>query len=135
MMKYPESTEDPRSKFPGIRWKYSRDQVAGMVSFEAKRAGDLAGENMKKLGISWVTFDGKRMEYKPTVPGDHYELIVEATREKVNQNPEVKKVLLSTGDLVLKPDHYQEPEVPAAWKYYKILTEIRDELLSKKQIK
>jgi len=52
---------------------------------------------MKKMGINWVTFEGQRFEYKPPVPGEHYRLIVEATREKVRQNPEVKKVLLATG--------------------------------------
>ena len=66
--------------------------------------------------------------YKPAVPSEHYKLIVEATWEKVEQNPEVKKVLLSTGDLILKPDHHQEPNAPAAWRYYEILIEIRSEL-------
>src|SRR3989339_330504 len=121
MMKYPESEDDPRATFHGLHWKYTREQVAQLTSFEAKRAGDLAEENMKKMGINWVTFKGKRMEYKPNVPGKHYRLIVEATWEKVRQNPEVQKVLLATGDLILKPDHYQEPNAPAAWKYYEIL--------------
>jgi len=61
-----------------------------------------------------------------------YQLIVAATWEKVKQNPEVKKVLLSTGDLVLKPDHYQEPNAPAAWRYFETLTKIRTELQKKK---
>jgi hypothetical protein len=30
--------------------------------------------------------------------------------------------------LVLKPDHPQEPDTPAAWRYYEILTSIRTEL-------
>ncbi|MEI9863159.1 MAG: hypothetical protein WDN00_01090 [Limisphaerales bacterium] len=51
-----------------------------------------------------------------------------ATREKVRQNPDVQKVLLTTGDLVLKPDHHQETNAPAAWHYFEILTEIRTEL-------
>ena len=34
------------------------------------------------------------MEYKPTTPGEHYHLIVEATQEKVRQNPEVKRAYL-----------------------------------------
>jgi hypothetical protein len=72
------------------------------------------------------------MEYRPAKPGEHYRLIVAATWEKVRQNPEVKKVLLATGDLVLKPDHHQEPNVPAAWRYYEILTEIRAELQRQK---
>ncbi len=130
MMKYPEGPNDPRSKFLGIEWKYTRDQVAQMVSFEANKAGALASENMTKMGITWVSFEGKRFEYKPAVPGEHSKLIVEATWEKVKQNPEVKKVLLSTGDLILKPDHHQEPNAPAAWHYYEILMQIRSELFT-----
>jgi predicted NAD-dependent protein-ADP-ribosyltransferase YbiA (DUF1768 family) len=132
MMKYPEGPDDPRATFPGLQWALTRHQVAQMTSFEAKRAGTLGEENMRKMGITWVTFEGKRFEYKPTVPGEHYRLIVAATREKVRQNPEVEKVLLATGDLVLKPDHHQEPNAPAAWRYYDILMQIRAELQQQK---
>ncbi|HEX8843325.1 MAG TPA: hypothetical protein VF791_01585 [Pyrinomonadaceae bacterium] len=132
MMLYPEGADDPRAKAPGLVWKHTRDEVARMTSFEAKAAGTLAEENMKKMGITWVTFEGKRIEYKPTVPGEHYRLIMAATWEKVRQNPSVKKVLLATGDLVLKPDHYQEPNAPAAWRYYEILTDIRTRLRRQK---
>ena len=128
MMLYPETNDDPRATYPGLHWEYTRDQVAQMTSFEAKRAGTLAEENMNIMHIPWVSFEGNRFEYRPAVPGDHYRLIVEATWQKVLQNPEVKKVLLSTGDLVLKPDHRQEPNPPAAWKYYEILTLIRTQL-------
>lgn len=127
-MLYPEGPDDPRATFPGLTWKYTRGQVAQMTAFEAKVAGDLASENMKKMGIDWVTFQGQRMEYKPAERGEHYRLIVEATREKVQQNPDVKAALLSTGDLVLKPDHHQEPNAPAAWHYFDILMEIRGQL-------
>jgi len=132
MMKYSEGADDPRSSFPGLTWAYTREQVGQLTSFEAKRAGNLGEDNMKKMGITWVTFEGKRMEYKPRIPGEHYRLIVEATHEKVRQNPEVKRVLLATGNLVLKPDHHQEPDAPAAWRYYEILTQIRAELQSQK---
>jgi predicted NAD-dependent protein-ADP-ribosyltransferase YbiA (DUF1768 family) len=128
MMKYPEGPEDPRSKFPGIEWKKTRDAVAEMTAFDAKRAGDAASRNMAKMGIDWVTFEGKQIPYKPAEPGEHYRLIEEATRAKVRQNPDVKKVLLATGDLVLRPDHQQEKDAPAAWRYYDILMKIRDEL-------
>ena len=127
MMLYPEGPDDLRSMFPGIVWKHTRDQVAQMAAFVAKDAGTLAEANMAKMGIGWVTFEGKRIEYRPTKPGAHYDLIVAATREKVAQNPEVKRVLLSTGDLILKPDHHQEPNAPAAWRYFDILTKIRAE--------
>jgi predicted NAD-dependent protein-ADP-ribosyltransferase YbiA (DUF1768 family) len=128
MMKYPEGPNDPRAKVPELKWKYTREQVAQLTSFEAKNAGTLAEENMKHLGISWVTFAGKRIEYRPAKPGEHYRLIVAATRAKVRQNPEVRKVLLATGDLILKPDHHQGPNPPAAWRYYEILTLIRSQL-------
>jgi predicted NAD-dependent protein-ADP-ribosyltransferase YbiA (DUF1768 family) len=128
MMKYPEGPDDPRATFPGVQWPSTRRQVAQLTGFEAKRAGTVGEENMKKMGITWVTFEEKRFEYKPDVPGEHYRLIVAATREKVRQNPEVKRVLLATGNLVLKPDHHQEPNAPAAWRYYDILMQIRAEL-------
>ncbi len=132
MMKYPEGPNDSRAKFPGLEWKYTRAEVAQMAAFEANKAGALASANMEKMGITWVSFEGKHFEYKPTVPSEHYQLIVAATREKVKQNPEVKKVLLATGDLILKPDHHQESNAPAAWRYYEILTKIRGELQKQK---
>lgn len=125
MMKYPEGANDPRTNSPGLDWRYSREQVAQMTAFDAKRAGDLAEKNLLQLGITWVSFEGKQLEYRPANPGGHHRLIVAATREKVRQNPEVKRVLLATGDLVLKPDHRQDPNAPAAWRYYDILTQIR----------
>jgi predicted NAD-dependent protein-ADP-ribosyltransferase YbiA (DUF1768 family) len=128
MMKYPEGPDDPRATHPGIKWANTRDEVAQMTAFEAKRAGDLASQNMRAMGIDWITFEGRRFEYRPAEPGEHYRLIVEASREKVRQNPDVRRVLLATGDLVLKPDHHQERNPPAAWRYYDILTDIRREL-------
>jgi ankyrin repeat protein/predicted NAD-dependent protein-ADP-ribosyltransferase YbiA (DUF1768 family) len=125
---YPEGADDPRARHPGLKWEFTRDEVAQMVGFEAKHAGDLAKANMNKMGINWVTFEGRRMEYRPKEPGEHYRLIVEATKEKVRQNPEVQKVLLATGNLALKPDHHQGPNPPAAWRYYDILTDIRMDL-------
>ena len=102
--------------------------MAQLTAFDAKKAGTLAEQNMKEMGITWVSFEGKRFEYRPAEPGEHCRLIVAATWAKVRQNPEVKRVLLATGDLVLKPDHHPEPNAPAAWRYYDILTGIRSEL-------
>jgi predicted NAD-dependent protein-ADP-ribosyltransferase YbiA (DUF1768 family) len=128
MMKFPENDDDVRAKFPGTNWPYTREQVAQMSGFEANRAGKIGEANMKIKGSDWVTFEGKRMKYRPERPGEHYRLIVAAMREKVRQNPEVKKVLLRTGNLILKPDHHQETNAPAAWKYFEILMQIRTEL-------
>jgi len=126
MMLYPEGPSDLRSQ--NATWKYTREQVAQLTAFDAKRAGTLAEENMEKLGIDWATFEVKRFPYRSLRPGKHYELIVAATREKVRQNENVRKVLLLTGDLVLKPDHYGEPNAPPEWRYYEILMQIRKEL-------
>lgn len=128
MMLYPEGPNDPRGKYKGIEWQYTREQVGNLVGFEAKAAGTLAEANMAKMGIDWVTFEGKRFPYRSLTPGEHHRLIVEATRAKVDQNPEVKRILLATGDLSLKPDHHGEPNAPPEWKYYEILTQIRTEL-------
>lgn len=128
MMKYPEGPDDPRATFPGVVWAHTREQVAQMTAFEAKRAGDLAEANMKSMGIDWVSFEGRRFPYKPQKPGEHHELIVAAMRAKLAENPEVKRVLLATGGLILKPDHHQEPDAPAAWRYFEIWMRLRAEL-------
>jgi len=132
-MLYPEAPNDPRAKFSGLEWKYTRDQVMKMTAFEAKHAGDLAEENMRKMKIGWVSFEGKRFTYRAKSPGRHYRLIVAATWAKVNQNADVKKVLLSTGNLILRPDHHQEPNAPAAWRYFEIWMKIRNELQNRER--
>jgi predicted NAD-dependent protein-ADP-ribosyltransferase YbiA (DUF1768 family) len=128
MMLYPEGTDDPREKFPGIAWAHTRAEVSQMTAFDAKNAGDLGEQNMKKMGIDWVTLDGKRMKYWSLKKGEHYRVIVQAMRAKLEQNPKVKEILLSTGSLVLRPDHYQEQNPPAEWEYFQIWMDLRTEL-------
>src|SRR4051794_16830576 len=125
MMKYPEGPDDPRAN---ADWKYTREQVAPMTAFEAKRAGDLGEANMKKLGIDWVSFAGRHFPYRSKEPGEHYRLIVEAMQAKLEQNPQVQRVLKSTGNLILKPDHHQDPDSPPEWRYYEIWMKLRDTL-------
>ena len=132
MMKYPEGANDPRTNSSSVTWRYTREEVAQMTAFDAKRAGDLAEKNLMQLGITWVSFEGRHMEYRRTKPGEHYQLIVAAMHEKLRQNPEVKKVLLATGDLILRPDHHQEPNAPAAWRYDVIWIQIRAEIRKQK---
>jgi hypothetical protein len=55
-------------------------------------------------------------------------LIEEAMRAKLAQNPKVRQVLLSTGNLILLPDHFQEANAPPEWAYFKIWMNIRSEL-------
>jgi len=64
------------------------------------------------MGIDWVTSEGRRMPYQSATKGEHYRLIVEAMRAKLEQNPRVREILLSTGDLVLVPDHIEEANPP-----------------------
>jgi len=128
MMLYPEGPGDPRAKAPGITWPHSRAEVARMTGFEAKDAGTLAQENMRKMGIGWVTFEGRRIQYRSQKKGDHYRLIIEAMRAKLAQNPKVREILLSTGDLVLLPDHIQEADPPPEWLYFRIWMDLRRDL-------
>jgi predicted NAD-dependent protein-ADP-ribosyltransferase YbiA (DUF1768 family) len=128
MMLYPEGPSDLRAVDKRLTWKYTREQVAQMTAFEAKQAGTLAEENMKALGIDWVTYQGKRFPYRSATPGEHYRLIVAAMRAKLEQNPEVKRILLATGDLILRPDHHGEASPPPEWKYYEIWLQLRSEL-------
>lgn len=126
MMMYPEGPDDPRAAFPGLEWKYTRAQVAQLAGFEAKAAGDLAWHNMQLMGINWVTYRGERLPYYVPQKGPHYDLIVRATRAKLDQNPEVRRVLAATKGLKLRPDHTQPPDAPPSWKYYEIYTLLRD---------
>lgn len=128
MMKYPESADDPRATHPGVEWKYRREEVARMTAFEAKKAGDLASQNMEKMGINWVSYRGRRMTYRTSEKGEHYDLIVRATWAKVRQNRNVRDVLVRTGDLRLRPDHHQGADAPPAWRYYNVYMEIREQL-------
>jgi predicted NAD-dependent protein-ADP-ribosyltransferase YbiA (DUF1768 family) len=131
MMLYPEGPSDPRAKAPGIAWPHTREEIAGMTAFAAKDAGTAAEENMSRMRIDWVTFEGKRFPYRSKTKGAHYRLILEAMRAKLEQNPQVGEILLSTGDLVLRPDHIEEPDPPAEWLYFRIWMDIRTDLQRK----
>jgi predicted NAD-dependent protein-ADP-ribosyltransferase YbiA (DUF1768 family) len=128
MMLYPEGRADPRAKVAGVVWPHTREEVAGMTAFDAKAAGTAAEENMRKLGVDWVTFEGRRMLYRSQSKGEHYRLIVAAMRAKLEQNPKVREILLATGALNLRPDHVQEPDAPPEWRYYEIWMDLRAEL-------
>jgi len=128
MMLYPEGPDDPRAKSTAVAWPHTREQVARMVAFEAKAAGDLGEKNMRNLGIDWVTFEGNRIPYRSKSHGEHYRLIYEAMRAKLEQNPKVEEILLSTGDLKLRPDHITDPNEPDEWRYFDMWMRIRREL-------
>lgn len=129
MMKYPEGPTDPRNR-RGTRWPHTRAEVATMTAFQAKTAGDQAEAILKQLKITWVTYRGRRMEDRAPLKGPFYDLIRAAMKAKLDQNENVRAVLLRTGDLKLLPDHHQEPHAPPAWKYFDIWMELRSELQS-----
>ena len=132
MMLYPEGPRDPRAHARGVTWTHTRVEVARMTAFAAKDAGTLAEANLQKMGIDWVTFAGRRMPYRSQQAGEHYRLIVAAMRAKLAQNPKVREILLRTGELILRPDHIEEPDPPPEWLYFKIWMEIRKELQRRK---
>ncbi len=128
MMLYPEGPADPRARASSVTWPHTRGEVCKMTGFEAKAAGDAAEYNMRTLGIDWVSFNGRHLLYRSSIRSVHYRLIVEAMRAKLAQNPKVRTVLLSTGDLILRPDHLQEAGAPPEWAYFQVWMEIREGL-------
>ncbi len=135
MMFFPEDAVDGkpdlRQKISKKIWMHSREEVSQMSAFKAKAAGDLGYKIAKEHGIDWVSFEGKKIPYWSLEKGEHYRIIREAMVEKLKQNPEVKRVLLSTGNLILKPDHHQEEGAPPEWRYFEIWMELRDQLSSR----
>ena len=128
-LKYPESEQDERHKITN-KWPFKRTDVEQMTAFEAMKAGKKANELMIKYHITWVSFAGEKIEFK-TSPKDiekHYHIIEMATRAKIDQNPEVKKVLLQTENLTLRPDHHEDKDGTKAWRYYEIYMKLREEL-------
>jgi len=128
-MKYPDSATDDRLKDPNVQWPYTREQVYLMSGFEAKKAGDIANENMKKLGVKWITYQGEKIEYNSELGKiKHYDIIYRASVAKVRQNSEIQKLLQQTGSLTLKPDHTQQPNPNPAYLYFDIYMKIRQDL-------
>ena len=127
-LKYPEDENDERAKDKSIVWPYTRAQVEKLSSFEAKKAGEVASANMKKLNIKWITYHGDRFYSSGDDTKKHYALIERASRAKLDANPEIKALLLRTGNLKLMPDHIQQPGLPPAYQYFDIYMKIRAEL-------
>ena len=125
-MKYPEDSEDPR--FQMAKWPHTREEVALMTAYQAKKAGDFGSKVMKENGLEWVSFKKRKMTYRAQKKGDFYRLIRKAMKAKLEQNPKVKAVLTRTKGLELLPDHRQGKNPPPAWRYHEIWMDIRKDL-------
>lgn len=126
-LKLPEDHDDPRMRYEEFRsFPVSRVSLQKMVGFSAKRYGSRASEIMDRHGIDWVSYRGKRFPYRSyEKTGDFYKLIRRAMQAKFDQNPAVRQLLASTGQLRLQADHHQSRFDPPAWSYQDIWMEIR----------
>ncbi|MFN3454589.1 MAG: hypothetical protein ACK41T_06460 [Pseudobdellovibrio sp.] len=128
-MKYPENAKDERFADSNVIWPYTREEVYMMSGFDAKKAGDIANANMKKLGIKWITYQGKKIYYNSEDGKmEHYNIIYRASFEKVKQNQSLKELLLQTGDLNFLSDHIQHDNPNPAYLYFDIYMRIRNEI-------
>lgn len=127
-MKLPEDDpQDPRWAKQS-QWPIKRSDVENQTAFEALKSGKDAQKIMKDHGINWVSFRGLKMDYKGNDAMAFYDVIEAATRAKIDQNPEVKRILLSTGNLKLRPDHHEDSDATVAYRYYDIYIKLRTEL-------
>lgn len=129
MMKYPDPTDESDLR-NSLAYPFSREEVQQMYDFDAKRAGDAGNKINKENGIKFISYKKYKFDYKDMGEGSHfhYILIKRAIRSKVMQNPEVRRLLLKTKGLILKPDHHQSSNSPRSYFYHKILMDIRDDL-------
>ncbi len=128
-LKYPDPKlkNDPRNN---LGYPYTRKQIYLMHGFQSKKAGDLANQLMKLNDIKFVSYKGKKFDYKDLKEGSefHYKLIYKAIKSKIEQNKSVRDLLLKTKGLVLRPDHKLGSNKPKSYYYHKILMEIRESL-------
>lgn len=130
-LKYPDLTlsSDPRTAI--LDWPHTRLEVFAMTGWDAKTAGNKANGIYRENSLSQVSYGDFFFNYVDGAEGSEYhlELITRAIREKVMQNPEIKRLLTQTKGLILRPDHYMSSKYPASFYYHKILMGIRDQEL------
>lgn len=131
MMKYPEGPEavDPRAAAQD--WPYRREQVPGLAMFEAKSAGTRANAILHRLAITWISYQGRRLQFRDGAAGsdEHYRIIRRATEAKLAQNPEIQILLKKTCGLKLRMDH-DDPSAGRfpAYATARIYTDLREPL-------
>ena len=127
MMKYPENVNDRRFDFG---YEMTRGHVAMLWGFDAKNAGKEANRIMQEHEFSLISYNGEFFDYKDYSFGseNHYRLIFEATKAKIEQNEHLRLLLRKTKGLILIPDHRQGNK-PKSYYYHEILMKIRDQLI------
>lgn len=130
MMKYPESNSDERLTWTE-KWPWTRDQVASMNGFSAKKAGQFANSLLIEQNQNWVSYQKNKIIFSSSTHGDHYNLIFRALVEKLRQNQDVQDLLLKTKDLILIADHHISSNSPDEWHYDKLWMLIRDQVKNK----
>ena len=131
-LRYPEGPSDPRLA-DGVKWSHTREEVAGLTGLQAHRAGERAEDNMRALGIGWVSFQGERIEYLGAGHERYAELVEEASLAKLRQDPQLERLLLSTGDLRLRPDYRSKADTVPASLYCEVWTRIRARLRAERE--
>lgn len=132
-----QSLKFPDPQYPDERmnitdWKFTREEVERMISFDAKSAGDHANLLYRMHGLKNVNWKNHFFEYVDYSEGSafHYVLIKKALRAKLDQTPGLWELLLKTGCLSLRPDHEVSENAPASFHYFKIFMELRSERLN-----
>ncbi len=127
MMKFPDP-QIPDDIRNSKKYSGTREEIALLSGFKAKDAGKEANAIMKELNIDWISYQGKKFNYKDYAGGSEYHLkiMTAAIREKVMQNTAIKELLIKTKGLKLVPDHDQGANPPAAYLYHQILMDLRD---------
>lgn len=112
-------------------WPHTRQEVAMMVGFEAKKAGTAANSIYKKYALKNVSWQDHFFDYVDYESGSefHYGLIKRALRAKLDQNPGLWELLLSTRCLKLRSDHQASANEPASFRFFEIFMLLRAERL------
>ncbi len=128
-LKYPDPDFSQEPRHEVTEWSFTRAEVEQMVGFTAKDAGDAANLVYKRYSFEFISYGNNFFNHKDFAEGSnfHYRLIKSAMIAKLKQNPAALKLLMKTKGLILKPDHYVSEKDPAAFKYHKIMMEIRDQ--------
>lgn len=126
-LQFPENLNDPRIS-SGTKWPSKRQEVAALSGFSAFSIGKEAEKILTAQKITWVSFQGLKIDYRHRDSAAYAELIETTLRAKLDAYPKIKSLLHSTGDLKLLPDFHFDGTVPVAWRYWEMYMKLRKEM-------